>query len=154
MPEALDATDRRIIRMLRADGRMSNADLAKAVGLSPSACLRRLRALEQGGVIRGYTALVDLPDESQTTIILVNISLERQTDDFMRRFEAAVRKTAEIKECYLMTGETDYSLKLEAQNLADYERLHNEVLARLPGVQRIQSSFAIRAIVRPPRPLD
>ena len=154
MPEALDATDRRIIRMLRADGRMSNADLAKAVGLSPSACLRRLRALEQGGVIRGYTALVDLPDESQTTIILVNISLERQTDDFMRRFEAAVRKTAEIKECYLMTGETDYSLKLEAQNLADYERLHNEVLARLPGVQRIQSSFAIRAIVRPARPID
>lgn len=154
MPEALDATDRRIIRMLRADGRMSNADLAKAVGLSPSACLRRLRALEQDGTIRGYTALVDLPEEGQTTIILVNISLERQTDDFMRRFEAAVRKTAEIKECYLMTGETDYSLKLEAQNLADYERLHNEVLARLPGVQRIQSSFAIRAIVRPARPID
>lgn len=151
MSHTLDATDRRIIKALRADGRMSNADLAKEVGLSPSACLRRLRELEKQGTIRGYTALIDDPDAEATTIILVNISLERQTEDFMRRFEAAVRKNAEIKECYLMTGENDYFIKLEAQNLADYERMHNDVLARLPGVLRIQSSFAIRPIVRPPR---
>lgn len=151
MPQPLDATDRRIIKALRADGRMSNAALAKEVGLSPSACLRRLRELEKQGTIRGYAALIEDPEEIERTIILVNISLERQTEDFMRRFEAAVRKNVEIKECYLMTGENDYFIKLEAQNLADYERMHNDVLARLPGVLRIQSSFAIRQIVRPTR---
>lgn len=151
MPQPLDATDRRIIKALRADGRMSNAALAKEVGLSPSACLRRLRELEKQGTIRGYAALIEDPEEVERTIILVNISLERQTEDFMRRFEAAVRKNVEIKECYLMTGENDYFIKLEAQNLADYERMHNDVLARLPGVLRIQSSFAIRQIVRPAR---
>lgn len=149
MRTSLDAIDLKILAILRADGRISNAELAKAVSLSPSACLRRLRALEANGTIRGYTALIETGGDNTPTVILVSISLERQTEAFMRRFEAAVRKSPEIKECYLMTGSEDYSIRLEAQSLADYERIHNDVLARLPGVLRIQSSFAIRTIVRP-----
>jgi len=145
----LDALDRRIIRLLRADGRMSNAKLAEAVGLSPSACLRRLKALEQSGTIRGYTALVDEGVLETGPIIIIQLSLERQTEEFMRRFETAVRKCAEVKECYLMTGMNDYLLRVQAASMADYERIHSDVLSRLPGVSRIQSSFAIRNVILP-----
>jgi DNA-binding Lrp family transcriptional regulator len=144
---ALDAADRKIIRLLRLDGRMSNARLAEEVGLSPSACLRRLRILERDGVIRGYTALVDEPGED-VTVVIVRITLERQTEEFLNRFEAAVRKYPEVCECYLMTGDADYLLRVDARNAADYERIHKELLSRLPGVARIQSSFAIRSVIR------
>lgn len=142
-----DETDNRIIRLLRADGRMSNADLAAAVSLSPSACLRRVRLLERAGIIRGYTAIVAAPGPSERLVVLTQITLERQTEEFLNRFEAAVRRCAEITDCHLMTGMSDYFLKIEVKNAADYERLHKEVLSRLPGVARIQSSFAIRTVV-------
>jgi len=148
----LDEIDAHMIRLLRADGRMSNADLAAAVGLSPSACLRRLRLLEQGGVIRGYTAIVETSGPSETLVVVTQITLERQTEDFLNRFEAAVRRCPEITDCYLMTGLFDYLLKIEVKNAADYERLHKEVLSRLAGVSRIQSSFAIRTVVSGRRP--
>ncbi len=148
----LDEIDAHMIRLLRADGRMSNADLAAAVGLSPSACLRRLRLLEQGGVIRGYTAIVETQGPSETLVVVTQITLERQTEDFLNRFEAAVRRCPEITDCYLMTGLFDYLLKIEVKNAADYERLHKEVLSRLAGVSRIQSSFAIRTVVSGRRP--
>ncbi|MGK7866015.1 Lrp/AsnC family transcriptional regulator [Falsiroseomonas sp. E2-1-a20] len=144
----MDETDRAIIRHLRADGRMPNAALAEAVGLSPSACLRRLRLLESRGTIRGYTVLVEETAQQGVVVVIVQITLERQTDDHLRRFEDAVRRCPEVRECYLMTGIADYLLRVEARDAADYERLHKEALSRMPGVARIQSSFAIRTVIR------
>jgi DNA-binding Lrp family transcriptional regulator len=144
----MDDLDRAIIRHLRQDGRMPNAALAEAVGLSPSACLRRLRLLERNGTIRGYTVVVDDPAPRETVVVIVQITLERQTDDHLRRFEDAVRKCPEVRECYLMTGIADYLLRVEARDAADYERIHKEALSRMPGVARIQSSFAIRTVTR------
>jgi DNA-binding Lrp family transcriptional regulator len=145
---ALDDTDRAILRLLRADARMSNAALAAAVGLSASACLRRLRLLEHRGVIRGYTVVLDEAPQRDGVVVIVQITLERQTDDHLRRFEAAVRRCPEVRECYLMTGIADYLLRVEARDAADYERIHKEALSRMPGVARIQSSFAIRSVIR------
>ena len=146
--QMLDKIDARMVALLRADGRMSNAKLAAAIGLSPSACLRRLNALESSGVIRGYAAIVSAPDSAQGLVSIVQITLERQTDDYMRRFEAAVRRCVEVRECYLMAGMTDYLLRVETTDMADYERVHAEILSKLPNVARIQSSFAIRRVVQ------
>jgi DNA-binding Lrp family transcriptional regulator len=145
---AMDSIDTKMVQLLRADGRMSNADLAAAVGLSASACLRRLRLMERNGTIRGYTALVEEPDGADTMVAIVQVTLERQTEEFLQRFESAVRKCPDIRECYLMTGLEDYILRVDARNAGDYERIHNEQLSRLPGVHRIRSSFAIRSVVR------
>jgi DNA-binding Lrp family transcriptional regulator len=144
----VDEIDRAIIRELRRDGRMPNAALAQAVGLSPSACLRRLRLLERSGAIRGYTVVVDEPPARDSVTVIVQITLERQTDEHLRRFEEAVRRCPEVRECHLMTGLSDYLLRVEARDAADYERIHKEALSRMPGVARIQSSFAIRTVIR------
>jgi DNA-binding Lrp family transcriptional regulator len=146
----LDHIDLHMLRMLRADGRISNAALAEAVGLSPSACLRRLRLLERRGVIRGYTAIIDEPQARDLVVVIVQITLERQTEDYLRRFEEAVRRCPEVRECYLMTGLADYLLRVEARGADDYERIHKDLLSRMPGVARIQSSFAIRSVIRAP----
>jgi DNA-binding Lrp family transcriptional regulator len=144
----VDEIDRAIIRTLRSDGRMPNAALAQAVGLSASACLRRLRLLERNGTIRGYTVIVEEPPQREAVTVIIQITLERQTDDHLRRFEDAVRKCPEVRECHLMTGMSDYLLRVEARDAADYERVHKEALSRMPGVARIQSSFAIRTVIR------
>ncbi|MFC3073217.1 Lrp/AsnC family transcriptional regulator [Shinella pollutisoli] len=144
---ALDAIDRNILRLLRLDARMSNAGLAAEVGLSPSACLRRIRLMEQAGVIRGYTALVDAGHAEATIAVIINITLERQTEDHLDRFEAAVRRHPEIRECFLMTGGSDYLLRVEVANAGEFERIHKEILAKLPGVLRIHSSFSIRDVL-------
>ena len=143
----LDTIDRNIIRCLRLDGRMTNAQLATEVGLSPSACLRRVQLLEESGVIRGYTAIIAGAESEDRLVAIVQITLERQTEEFLNRFEAAVRKHPEIQECYLMTGDADYVLRAEAQNAAAYEVIHKDILSRLPGVSRIHSSFAIRSVM-------
>jgi DNA-binding Lrp family transcriptional regulator len=144
---AIDAVDRRIVQLLQEDGRLPNAKLAAAVKLSPSSCLRRLRRLEREGVIRGYTAVVDA-DEPERATVVVEIVLERQTAESMTKFENAVRRCPEVRECYLMSGSSDYLLRVEARDTADYERIHSEQLSRLPGVSRVKSSFAIRRIKR------
>jgi len=144
---ALDAIDRNIIRVLRRDGRIRNVQLAVEVGLSASACLRRVQILEQSGVIRGYTVLIGTGAHEERLVAIIQITLERQTEDYLRRFEAAIRRHPEIKECYLMAGELDYWLRTEVENIAAYEILHKEVLSRLPGVMRISSSFSIRSIL-------
>jgi len=144
---ALDEIDLAMLRHLRVDARMSNAALAAAVGLSPSACLRRLRLMEGRGVIRGYTVVLAEPAEATGVTIIVQITLERQTDQHLKRFEVAVRRCPEVRQCHLMTGIADYLLRVEARDAADYERIHKEQLSRMPGVARIQSSFAIRAVI-------
>ncbi|MDI7861732.1 Lrp/AsnC family transcriptional regulator [Rhizobiaceae bacterium n13] len=148
----LDAIDRNIIRLLRLNARVSNAKLASEVGLSPSACLRRLHLLEKEGVIRGYTVLLGRGDGSESIAVIVQITLERQTEEYLNRFELAVRRYPEIRECYLMTGGSDYFLRVEAESAADFERIHKHVLSVLPGVLRIHSSFSIRNVLssRPP----
>lgn len=144
----LDAIDHKILRLLRTDGRMSNAKLAEEVGLSQSACLRRLHMLEHSGVIRGYTAIIEEPEVECPTVVVIQITLERQTEEFLNRFEAAVRKCPEVRECYLLSGMADYLLRVEARDAADYDRIHKEHLSRLPGVAHIQSSFTIRNVMR------
>ncbi|WP_457813846.1 Lrp/AsnC family transcriptional regulator (plasmid) [Sinorhizobium meliloti] len=144
---ALDNVDRNILRLLRIDARTSNAKLATEVGLSPSACLRRIKLLEQAGVIRGYTALIDTTRSESIIAVIINITLERQTEDYLDKFEAAVRRHPEIRECYLMTGGSDYMLRVDVENAGAFERIHKEVLSTLPGVLQIHSSFSIRAVL-------
>jgi DNA-binding Lrp family transcriptional regulator len=152
MPK-LDAIDQNIIRMLRVNARISNVQLATEVGLSPSACFRRLRVLEQDGTIRGYTVLLGETVEHQGIAVMVHISLDKQTESHLSRFEGAVRRHSEIRECFLMTGDSDYQLRVEVATARDYERVHNEVLSKLPGVQRIHSSFSIRDVLASSRRL-
>lgn len=142
----LDEVDRRIMTALRADARMTNSDLAAAVGLSPSACLRRTRLLEERRVIRGYTTIVS-EDQDEGLVAFVQITLEKQTDEQMRRFEAAVRDHPEIRDCYLMAGAADYMVRVAAPDMAAYELVHKDMLSRLPGVARIHSSLAIRNVL-------
>ncbi|TLX10867.1 Lrp/AsnC family transcriptional regulator [Rhizobium sp. MHM7A] len=144
---ALDTIDRNILRLLRLDARMSNAKLAAEVGLSPSACLRRIKIMETTGVIRGYTALLDTSNADAMIAVIINITLERQTEDYLDRFEAAVRRHPEIRECFLMTGGSDYLLRVEVANAGEFERIHKEILSAMPGVLRIHSSFSIRNVL-------
>ena len=144
----MDKIDRHIIRLLRVDGRISNQSLADAVGLSPSACLRRVKILEQSGVIRGYVAVIASADADDATVAIVRITLEKQTEEYLRRFEGAVRRHPEIRECYLMTGDVDYSIRVATASAAEYEELHMNVLSRLPGVARIHSSIAMRDVLQ------
>lgn len=146
MPSGLDALDRKLLRLLQLNGRRPNSELAAEIGLSPSACLRRIRMLEDRGVIRGYTAVLAAA-EDEALVAFVRLTLEKQTEDYMRRFEDAVRGHPEILECYLMTGDADYILRTSATNAAAYETIHTEILSRLPGVARIHSSIAMRNVL-------
>lgn len=141
-----DRINQMILRLLQHEGRMSNADLAERVGLSPSACLRRVRLLEEQGVIKGYRAVIDEHSAQNMMTVIVQITLERLTEEMLRRFEASIRRCPDICECYLMTGGADYLLRIEARNIADFERIHKEELSRLPGVVRIHSNFALRQV--------
>jgi DNA-binding Lrp family transcriptional regulator len=145
---ALDAIDRNIVRQLRLNARVANTALATEVGLSPSACLRRIARLEQSGHIRGYTALIGTSDNDDAMAVIVNITLDRQTEEHLNKFEAAIRKYPEIQECFLMTGGSDYILKVEVESARDFERIHKDILSTLPGVARIHSSFSIRDVLR------
>ena len=144
----LDPTDRKIIGLLRFNGRMPNNELATKVGLSPSACLRRVRMLEESGAIRGYAAIIAETAQADGVVAIVRITLDKQTEEYLNRFEQAVRMHPEIEECYLMTGDADYILRTVAPSTAAYERIHKEILSRLPGVARINSSFAMRSVLR------
>jgi DNA-binding Lrp family transcriptional regulator len=143
----IDPIDRKIIGLLRADGRLANNELAAHVGLSPSACLRRVRILEARGIIQGYVAVISEGAADEGLAAIIRITLDKQTEEYLNRFEAAVRMHPEIVECYLMTGGADYLLRAVVGTPADYERIHKEVLSRLPGVARINSSFAIRRVM-------
>jgi len=142
----LDTFDHAIVRALQADGRMTNAALAEKVNLSESATLRRIRALEQSGLIEGYTAVINQQKAGCPVNVFVNITLERQEQEHLRAFEQAVRKVPEVMECYLMSGEYDYLLRVVLADTADFERLHTQHLTRLPNVARVHSSFALRTV--------
>ncbi|QKR99011.1 Lrp/AsnC family transcriptional regulator [Sphingomonas sp. CL5.1] len=140
----LDDADRRILTQLRLNARITNSALAEAVGLSASACLRRVKLLEQSGVIRGYTAIVAGAGPDEGTVAIVQVELERQTEEYLVRFERALRHHPEVREWYLMTGAGDYVLRVQIAGMEEYAAFHRDVLTRLPGVTRITSSFAMR----------
>ena len=144
----LDRYDKAIVQALQRDGRMSNKQLASAVNLSESACLRRVRALEESGMIERYAAMVNQSSAGLPGNVLVHIGLHREEQSELAAFEEAVRNIPEVMECYLMTGEFDYLLRVVVADMADFERLHKEALTRLPGVARVNSSVAIRTVLK------
>ena len=144
----LDRTDQRSLAELLRDGKLSNSELAGRVGLSESACLRRVKILEQNGVIERYTALLDPQKVGITVSFLVRITLKGQTDRDLGLFEQAVRAVPEVTGCDLTAGEADYLLRVVARSAADFERLHSKVLTKLPGVARVESSFVLRPVVK------
>lgn len=142
----LDRTDQSILVELQREGRLSNRELAERVHLSESACLRRVRALEEAGVIDRYTAVINQAKVGLPGNVFVSITLNRQEQGDLAAFEAAVKRVPEVMECYLMTGQQDYLLRVVVSDPGDFERLHSQHLTRLPGVARVQSSFALRTV--------
>ncbi len=142
----LDRTDRTLLKELQRDGRLTNRELAERVHLSESACLRRVRTLEEAGVIDRYTAVINQSKVGLPGNVFVSITLNRQEQSDLAAFEEAVRRVPEVMECYLMTGQQDYLLRVVVSDPSDFERLHSQHLTRLPGVARVQSSFALRSV--------
>ncbi|SFC41050.1 Lrp/AsnC family transcriptional regulator, leucine-responsive regulatory protein [Bosea sp. CRIB-10] len=149
MPEfKLDEIDRRIVQALQADGRISVQELAGKVGLSPSPCARRVRLLEEAGIIEGYVAIVNQEKLGLPVSVFASIKLERQREEELDRFAAAVSRWPEVADCYLMTGQRDYLLRIIVSDLAAYERFLKDKLTRLDNVASIESSFALGRVKR------
>ena len=146
----LDRIDIAILETLQKDGRIPNAALAEKVGLSQSACSRRLDNLEKAGTIRGYHARLSNNALGHQMTAIVHISLSGQFEKTLSDFEAAIKRCPNVLSCHLMSGSSDYLVQIVARDLPDFERLHANVLGHLPGVARIESKFALRkAIDRP-----
>jgi DNA-binding Lrp family transcriptional regulator len=142
----LDRADRLILNELQRDGRITNSALAARLKMTESTCLRRVRRLEEAGIIDGYTALLNPAKLGLTGTIFVRITLVRQQQKDLAEFERAVAGVPEVLDCYLMSGEADYLLRILVEGVPDFERIHN-VLTRLPGVERVQSSLALRTVM-------
>lgn len=148
MPEIeLDRTDYKILHYLQNSGRISNSDLADAVGLSPSPCLRRVKALENAGIVKQYVALVDAKAVGLPISVFVNVSLHSQERVSLMEFETKVAEYEEVLECYLMTGNFDYTLRVVAPDLDSYQRFLADKLTRIDGVANIQSSLTLKQVV-------
>jgi len=144
----LDDTDRKMLRALQKDGRMTNADLARVVNLSESACLRRLRALETEEVISRYAAIINERAVGFPIAVFVTVTLSSQAESALTAFETAIATVPEVVECYLMTGSSDYLLRMVCRDVDDLERVHSKELTRIPGVTRVSSSVAMRTVVK------
>jgi len=144
----IDRYDREILRVLQQDGRISNQDLADRIGLSPSPCLRRVRALEEAGYITGYRAEVNAKALGLSLMALIQISMDRHTQERFTDFEAAVRDIPEVLECLLITGQAaDYQLKVVVRDMDGYQELLLNRITRIPGVTGVHSSFVLRRVV-------
>ncbi|MFM2148439.1 MAG: AsnC family transcriptional regulator [Pseudomonadota bacterium] len=142
----MDAIDKKILRALSHQGRLTNAELAEQVGLSPSPCWTRVKRLEQGGIIKGYAAVLDQAALGLPDTVFIEVMMERHDEAQLQRFEAAVKDIPEILECHLVTGEYDYVIKAAVGGTAGYERLLRDRLYRLPGVRHTRTSFALRSL--------
>ena len=138
--------DFRILENLQRDARISNVDLARAVSLSPSPCLARVRALEADGTISRYVTLLDAKRLGLTVSVIVQVTLEKQVEPALEAFEKAVRERPEVMECYLMTGDADYLLRVLVPDVPAFERFILDFLSRVPGVGNIKSSFALKQV--------
>ena len=151
----LDRTDAAILDALQGDGRQTNAELAERVGLSASACHRRVRALESAGVIARYVALVNADAVGRGLVVFVLVTLENQRRETLQAFESAVATIEDVMDCHLTTGAEDYLLRLMVRDARDYERVHRERLSGLPGVARLISNIAMRTVfARTALPVD
>lgn len=148
MSDDLDAMDCHILMALQRQGRMTNAELSEKVNLSPSACHRRVRRLEDAGIIKDYVALLDPRKLGRMTVVFVEITLRGQADDILDAFERQVARVPDVMECHLMAGSADYLLKVLARDTEDFARIHRQYLSRLPGVAQMQSSFALRTVFK------
>ena len=147
MPELkLDSIDWNILALMQGDARLSNVELAKAVGLSPSPCLNRVRALEEAGYISRYVTLLDALRVGLKVSVFIHVTLERQIEPALEAFEKAVRERPEVMECYLMTGDADYLLRVVVPDIQQLEDFILKFLTRMPGVGNIRSSFALKQV--------
>jgi Lrp/AsnC family transcriptional regulator, leucine-responsive regulatory protein len=145
--DELDELDLSILRYLEQHGRATNYEVGEAVGLSGSAASRRIQALESSGTIRGYKAVVDDRLLGKRMTVYIRVTLERQSAPVLSAFEGAVRHCREIVSCHLMAGQYDYMLVARVAGIDDYGRLHQNELSRLPGVTRLETSFALRDVL-------
>ena len=144
--QEFDKTDKIILTELQRNSQQSINELAAKAGLSASSCHRRMKLLEEAGVITRYTATLDRTALGLANEFFVEVSLSAQTEEAFEKFEKAVQRVPEILECHLMSGQFDYLLRVVASDAVDYERIHRSRISRLPGIQRIQSSLALRTV--------
>ncbi|MCF3931820.1 Lrp/AsnC family transcriptional regulator [Acuticoccus sp. M5D2P5] len=150
----MDRIDRHILQALQENARLTNQELSETVGLSPSPCLRRLKRLESEGVITGYHAAVDEEKLGLPVAIFMSVKLERQVDSELGRFEAEIKKYPEVVDCWLMTGENDYLLRILAPGLKEYEHFLTGIFTKIPGIASIHSSVSLRRVkAAPPQPV-
>ncbi len=142
----LDATDWKILARLQDDARLSNVELARAVHLSPSPCLARVRRLEEGGLISRYVTLLDALALGLTVSVFIQVRLERQVEKALETFERAIAERPEVMECYLMTGDSDYMLRVMVADVQALERFIVDFLAKIPGVGNLKSSFTLKQV--------
>jgi len=147
-PAQLDDFDQKILIELERDGVLTAAALAERIGLSASACHRRVKALEAAGVIEGYAAILSEKALGRSATVFVAVTLEDQRRETMAKFERAVALCREVQDCHLMTGESDYLLRIVIADDDRYQRIHQDTLSRLPGVRRLVSNFTIRTVFR------
>jgi Lrp/AsnC family leucine-responsive transcriptional regulator len=144
--EPLTATDVKLLDLLQQNARLSNVTLAKRVGLSPSACLRRVRALEEERYIRSSVTLLDPRRLGLGVSVFIQVSLEKKDEATLKRFERTMTQRSEVMECYLMTGDSDYLLRVVVSDVAAFERFLMEHLTKIPGIATIKSSFTLNQV--------
>lgn len=144
----MDAIDRKIIREIQKDGALTNLELSEKVNLSPSPCLRRVKNLEKTGLIQGYTAIIDPESYGLPINSFVSIRLSEQTDSRIKAFEDAIQALDEVLDCYLMSGQQDYLLRVVSSSLKSYENFIREKLTRIPGISSLESNFAFGQVKR------
>ena len=142
----MDSKDCQILQELQANGRLTNQELSERVNLSPSPCLRRLRLLEEQGVITGYTAIVDQKAWGLPVTVFIRVKLERHGDEAVQAFERTIIEMPKVMDCWLMTGRSDYLLRVIAADLDDYEQFVRRELQRVPGIASIDTSFAYGSV--------
>lgn len=142
----IDEVDRRLLRELQIDAHQSMQELGDKIGLSASACHRRIKAMEERGVIDGYRVILNAEALGFTMMFFIEVELVNQSEPTLAAFEAAVRDVPEILECHLMAGQADYVLRVLCRDHEDFERVHRRLIARLPGVARVHSNMSIRRV--------
>ncbi|WP_269580983.1 Lrp/AsnC family transcriptional regulator [Roseibium sp. Sym1] len=146
MTENLDRIDRKILRLLQSDGRLSNADLAEQVNVSPATCHRRTQRLFDHGYVQGVRAQVDPVKVDRSALVIVGVVLDRSTPQSFAEFEEVIRKADFILDCHLVAGDFDYFLKIRARDMADFNKLHGEKLIALPGVRQTRTFFVMKEV--------
>ena len=144
----LDHIDHKILKHLQENARITNAELADKVGLSPTPCLRRLRRLENDGIIKGYHTEVNREALGVNVTVIILVKLEREDDKTLREFEQAIKDREEVMECYLVTGKFDYFIRVLIPTLAAYEAFLSETILRMPNIATVESSFTLREVTR------